>query len=136
MLNLVSVAHEVLHAEALPQELWAKVPSVKKTPTIPQFKMLVTCPLLRPGPNCTAVPVSRELRHLTRTLLALRELCWPGENSASTARTLPTACPDQIRSVTQSCPTLCDPMNSSTPGLPVCPSPTPGVHSDSRPSSR
>ena len=26
---------------------------------------------------------------------------------------------DQIRSVTQSCPTLCDPMNCSTPGLPV-----------------
>ena len=28
---------------------------------------------------------------------------------------------DQIRSVTQSCPTLCDPMNRSTPGLPVHP---------------
>jgi len=27
--------------------------------------------------------------------------------------------PDQIRSVAQSCPTLCDPMNRSTPGLPV-----------------
>ena len=26
---------------------------------------------------------------------------------------------DQIRSVTQSCPTLCDPVNCSTPGLPV-----------------
>ena len=26
---------------------------------------------------------------------------------------------DQIRSVTQSCPILCDPMNCSTPGLPV-----------------
>ena len=26
---------------------------------------------------------------------------------------------DQIRSVSQSCPTLCDPMNRSTPGLPV-----------------
>ena len=25
----------------------------------------------------------------------------------------------QIRSVVQSCPTLCDPMNHSTPGLPV-----------------
>ena len=25
----------------------------------------------------------------------------------------------QIRSVVQSCPTLCDPMNRSTPGLPV-----------------
>ena len=27
--------------------------------------------------------------------------------------------PDQIRSVAQSCPTLCDPMNRSTPGLPA-----------------
>ena len=26
----------------------------------------------------------------------------------------------QFSSVTQSCPTLCDPMNRSTPGLPVC----------------
>ena len=26
---------------------------------------------------------------------------------------------DQIKSVAQSCPTLCDPMNRSTPGLPV-----------------
>ena len=26
---------------------------------------------------------------------------------------------DQIRSVAQSCPTLCDPLNRSTPGLPV-----------------
>ena len=26
---------------------------------------------------------------------------------------------DQIRSVTQSCPTLCNPMKRSTPGLPV-----------------
>ena len=75
MLNLVSVAHEVLHAEALPQELWAKVPSVKKTPTTPQVKMAVAGPVLRPGRNCTAVPVSRELRYLTRTLLASRELC-------------------------------------------------------------
>ena len=30
---------------------------------------------------------------------------------------------------------LCNPMNRSTPGLP-CPSPTPGVHSDSHPSSQ
>ena len=34
----------------------------------------------------------------------------------------------------KSCPTLCDPMHCSTPGLP-CPSPTPGVHSSSQPSS-
>ena len=31
----------------------------------------------------------------------------------------PTLLLDQIRSVAQSCPTLCDPMNCSTPGLPV-----------------
>ena len=41
----------------------------------------------------------------------------------------------QFSSVAQSCLTLCDPMNCSTPGLPV-PSPTPGIHSNSRPSSR
>ena len=34
----------------------------------------------------------------------------------------------------QSCPTLCDPMNRSMPGLPV-PSPTPGVYSNSCASS-
>ena len=33
----------------------------------------------------------------------------------------------QFNSVAQSCPTLCDPMNRSTPGLPV-PSPTTGSH--------
>ena len=26
----------------------------------------------------------------------------------------------QVRSITQSCPTLCDPMNSSPPGSSVC----------------
>ena len=41
----------------------------------------------------------------------------------------------QFSSVAQSCLTLCDPMNHSTPGLP-CPSPTPGVYSNSCPSSR
>ena len=40
----------------------------------------------------------------------------------------------QFSSVAQSCPTLCDPMNCSTPGLPVRP-PTPRIHSDSCPSS-
>jgi len=34
-------------------------------------------------------------------------------------RTIQKRSSDQIRSVTQSCPTLCDPMNRSTPGLPV-----------------
>ena len=41
----------------------------------------------------------------------------------------------QFSSVTQSCPTLCSPMNLSTP-RPPCPSPSPGLHSNSRPSSQ
>ena len=32
---------------------------------------------------------------------------------------MPLALPSEIRSVAQSCPTLCNPMNCSTPGLPV-----------------
>ena len=40
----------------------------------------------------------------------------------------------QFSSVAQSCPTLCDPMNCQH-ARPPCPSPTPGVHSNSRPSS-
>ena len=39
----------------------------------------------------------------------------------------------QFSSVAQLCPTLCDPMNCSTSGLP---SPSPRVHSNLRPSSR
>ena len=41
----------------------------------------------------------------------------------------------QFSSVAQSSPTLCGPMNHSTPGLPVHHQP-PGVHSDSCPSSQ
>ena len=41
----------------------------------------------------------------------------------------------QFSSVTQSCPTLCDLMDCSTP-LPPCPSPTPGVYPNPYPLSR
>ena len=41
----------------------------------------------------------------------------------------------QFTSVTQLCPTLCDSMNCCTP-RPPCPSPSPGDHSDSHPSSQ
>ena len=40
----------------------------------------------------------------------------------------------QFSSVTQSCPTPCDPINRRTPG-PPCPSPTPGVYPNPIPSS-
>ena len=41
-----------------------------------------------------------------------------------------------VSSVAQSYPTLCNPMDCSMPGLPVCPSPTPRVYSNSCPLSR
>ena len=41
----------------------------------------------------------------------------------------------QFSSIAQSCPTLCNPMDCSTPGLPVS-SPTPGVYSNSHPLSQ
>ena len=43
--------------------------------------------------------------------------------------------PVDFSSVAQSCPTLCDPMNQSQHARPPCPSPSTGVHSNSRPSS-
>ena len=42
----------------------------------------------------------------------------------------------QFSSVTQLRLTLCNPMDGSTPGLPPCPSPTPGVYSNSCPLSQ
>ena len=51
-----------------------------------------------------------------RGMRGLLELGWaqwsPAKNSFQVTS-------DQIRSVAQSCPTLCDPMNRSTPGLPI-----------------
>ena len=47
--------------------------------------------------------------------------CWDENPDSLTAEFmhLMTTSSDQIRSVAQSCPTLCDPMNRRTPGLPV-----------------
>ena len=42
----------------------------------------------------------------------------------------------QFSSVAQSCLTLCDPMNRSTHTRPLCPSQTPGIYSNSCPSSQ
>ena len=48
-------------------------------------------------------------------------------NSGTWLKWLSTQASVQFSSVAQSCPTLCDPMNRSTPGLPVH-HPNPGVH--------
>ena len=44
-------------------------------------------------------------------------------------------CPVQFSSVTQSCLTLCNPMNCSTPGLPVYPGSLPWIESIQLPES-
>ena len=48
------------------------------------------------------------------------------ETSISALLTMPKPLTVQFSSVAQSCPTLCDPVNRSTP-RPPCPSPTPRV---------
>ena len=59
-------------------------------------------------------------------------LCYAAESKATSLSNYQFI---QFSSVAQLCLTLCNPMNHSTPGLP-CPSPTPGVHSNSCPSSQ
>ena len=61
-----------------------------------------------------------------------------GVYECSAAKWCPALCDpvdcQSVSSVAQSCPTLCDPMNQHT--RPPCPSPTPGVHSNSCPLSQ
>ena len=61
----------------------------------------------------------------------------PGNPSDPGIRPAPLTSPSlvQFRLVAQLCPTLCDPMDRSTPGFPV-PSPAPGACSNSFPSSQ
>ena len=60
------------------------------------------------------------LRSLMLTSLEPKFTFAKSRNTASKHKDLISAkFPYQIRSVAQSCPTLCDPMNHSTPGLPV-----------------
>ena len=55
-------------------------------------------------------------QHITEEIKKEIKICTEmNENENTTTQNLS----DQIRSVVQSCPTFCDPMNRSTPGLPV-----------------
>ena len=59
----------------------------------------------------------------------------PGPSIVLFSQAFPFVFSVQFSSVAPSCPTLCDPMNCSTPGLPVL-SPTPRVHPNPCPLSR
>ena len=53
-------------------------------------------------------------------LLSYKKECtWVSSNKVDEPRVYYTECSVQYSSVAQSCPTLCNPMNCSTPGLPV-----------------
>ena len=60
------------------------------------------------------------LLHITRwSVPKSHEKCWTGWSTSWNQDCRQKYLSDQIRSVAQSCPTLCDPVNCSTPGLPV-----------------
>ena len=54
--------------------------------------------------------VKQEMARVNVNILGMSELKWTGKGEFNSV---------QFSSVAQSCPTLCDPMNRSTPGLPV-----------------
>ena len=82
-------------------------------------------------PNCLAKRLSLFLFQLFCSLLPVKKIKSESEVFVIPFKEKPITV--QFSSVAQSCPTLCNPMNHSTP---PCPSPTPGVHPDSRPSSQ
>ena len=104
-----------LQADSLPSE---PLPPVRKHPTVTQQRSAHRCPTVR---LCWASSEPLSMTQLSHMLLKKREKarslvwgqwwdrlcqCWHMDST-------------QFNSVTQSCPTLCDPMNQSTPGLPV-----------------
>ena len=66
---------------------------------------------------------------LRRIVFGQHILCLDSDNNNSTVQHY-----QSVSSVAQLCPTLCNPMDHSTPGL--CPSPTPRVYPNSWPLSR
>ena len=72
--------------------------------------------------------VMRERKNKKKNFQAFHLWRWVGNTSVYKETSL------QFSSVAQSCPTLCDPMNCIT--RPPCASPTPGVYTNSCPSSQ
>jgi len=77
-------------------------------------------PVVRYGCECWSIKKAEHQR-----IDAFKVWCWrrllrvPWTAGRSNQSILKEIRSDQIRSVAQSCPSLCDPMNRSTPGLPV-----------------
>ena len=74
---------------------------IQKKPLWPKAFFTQSCPQCLPLNRSQLLAILREMKE--------------GRNKGKAVKKLS----DQIRSVAQSCPTLCDPMNRSMPGLPV-----------------
>ena len=85
--------------------------------------MRLLCPWDSPGKNtrvhCHAFPLETFLIQGSSPCLMFPALASRFFTVWATREALVFVASDQISSVAQSCPTLCDPMNRSTPGLPV-----------------
>ena len=72
---------------------------------------------ISPGCSLERLMLKLKLQYFVHLVQRMDTL---GKNVSSWSRPcMPAFRSDQIRSVAQLCPTLCDPMNCSTPGLPV-----------------
>ena len=74
---------------------------------------------LRISPDSPLTTWIKSLQKFTCSPVFRSLACLPGEPSMILYESSPRPGSDQIRSVTQWCLTLCNPMNCSTPGLPV-----------------
>ena len=66
--------------------------------------------------------VKQEMARVNINILGINELTWTGMDEFNTDDHHIYYCgqePLQFSSVAQSCPTLCNPINCSTPGLPI-----------------
>ena len=79
--------------------------------TLPDFRLYYKALFLQLG--CCLVPQTHFLHFEP---IRLTEMSWCNISSSSTRQGSSSV---QFSSFTQLCPTLCDPMNCSTPGLPV-----------------
>ena len=77
-------------------------------------------PMIHVPPKCKIhLLLSRNFQEIYPVTLSLENPKIPSFKLGSCVHETPACSLFQFSSVTQSCPTLCDPMNCSTPGLPV-----------------
>ena len=88
-----------------------------------QFSLVTqSCPTLCNPMNCSTpgLPVHHQLLEFTQTRVhRVSDAIQPSHPLSSPSPPALNLSQHQFSSVAQSCPTLCDPMNCSTPGLPV-----------------